>query len=340
VAGVLVLLLIGALFASGGTQAAKTKAEITACNGHAELCDRTIDQVVFPGTHNSMSAQTYQGWLFSQQEKGIGSQLDAGIRSLMLDAHYGQQVGNNVRTDLDLRKERAALEEELGKPAVDAAIRIRDRIFGGVRPDVPRTEWLCHGFCEIGHISLKQGLTEVRDFLVENPDEVLIIIVEDKVVTAPDIEKAVQASGLMPYVYTGPVGEPWPTLRELIASGRRVIVMGEDHGGDPKVPWYHPAFKYMQETPYHAGNTSELSCAVNRGGTEGSLFLLNNWIDTTPAPRPSNAVKVNDYDTLLRRARECQKERGLLPNVIAVDFYETGDVFGVADTLNGVGRGQ
>ncbi|UGS39290.1 PI-PLC domain-containing protein [Capillimicrobium parvum] len=340
VAGVLVLLLIGALFASGGTQAAKTEADITACNGHAELCDRTIDEVVFPGTHNSMSAQTYPNWLFSQQEKGIGSQLDDGIRALLIDAHYGQQVGKNVRTDLDLRKERATLEAQLGKQAVDAAIRIRDRVFGGVKPNVPRTEWLCHGFCELGHIPLTQGLSEVRDFLVKNPDEVLIIVVEDKVVTATDIEKAVKASGLMPYVYTGRVGKPWPTLRELIASGGRVIMMGEDHGGDPKVPWYHPAFRYMQETPYHAENPSQLTCAVNRGGTEGSLFLLNNWIDTTPAPRPSNAAKVNAYDTLLRRARECQKERGLLPNVLAVDFYKTGDVFGVADTLNGVGRGR
>jgi len=340
VAAALLLILLGALFASGGTEAAKTRAEITACNGHAELCDRTIDEVVFPGTHNSMSAQTYKGWLFSQQEKGIGSQLDDGIRALLIDAHYGQRVGNNVRTDLDLRKEGAALRETLGPAAYEAAIRIRDRLFGGVKPDVPRTEWLCHGFCEIGRIPLTSGLREIRDFLVKNPDEVLIVVVEDKVVTAPDIAKAVDDAGLKPYVYTGPVGPPWPTLRELIESGQRVIMMGEDHGGDPKVPWYHPAFESMQETPYHAEKPSELTCAVNRGGTKGSLFLLNNWIDTTPAPRPSNAEKVNAYDTLLRRARECQKERGLLPNVIAVDFYRTGDVFGVADTLNGVGRTQ
>jgi hypothetical protein len=340
VAAVLVLLMLGALFASGGTQAAKSGAEITACNGHAELCDRTIDEVVFPGTHNSMSAQTYHNWLFAQQEDGIRAQLDDGIRALLIDAHYGQQVGSNVRTDLDLRKEGAALRETLGPTAYSAAIRIRDRLFGGIKPDTPRTEWLCHGFCEIGHIPLTEGLTEIRDFLVEHPDEVLIVVVEDKVVTAPDIAWAVDKAGLKPYVYTGPVGPPWPTLRELIESGRRVIMMGEDHGGDPKVPWYHPAFESMQETPYHAEKPSELTCAVNRGGTDGTLFLLNNWIDTTPAPRPTNAEKVNDYDTLLRRARECEKERGLLPNVIAVDFYKTGDVFGVADTLNGVERAK
>ena len=33
-------------------------------------------------------------------------------------------------------------------------------------------------------------------------------------------------------------------------------------------------------------------------------------------------------------------ERGLLPNLVAVDFYERGDLFAVVDVLNEVGRGR
>ena len=65
---------------------------------------------------------------------------------------------------------------------------------------------------------------------------------------------------------------------------------------------------------------------------------MNNWIDTTPSPKPSNAAIVNAYDALLARARQCQKERGRRPNLIAVDFYRTGDLFRVARTLNGVAQ--
>jgi hypothetical protein len=39
---------------------------------------------------------------------------------------------------------------------------------------------------------------------------------------------------------------------------------------------------------------------------------------------------------LLTRAQACQRQRGLLPNLVAVDFYRRGDVFGVVNTLNGV----
>jgi hypothetical protein len=63
------------------------------------------------------------------------------------------------------------------------------------------------------------------------------------------------------------------------------------------------------------------------------LFLLNHWI-TDKRREVSNAAEVNARDVLLPRAEECQAERGLLPNFIAVDFYDRGDLFGVVDTLN------
>jgi hypothetical protein len=63
---------------------------------------------------------------------------------------------------------------------------------------------------------------------------------------------------------------------------------------------------------------------------------MNHWIETTPAPRPSNAQIVNAYDALLGRARACEQERGMMPTIIAVDFYRTGDLFRVVNELNGV----
>ena len=37
---------------------------------------------------------------------------------------------------------------------------------------------------------------------------------------------------------------------------------------------------------------------------------------------------------LRERLRLCRRERGLLPNVVAVDFYENSDVIGIAERLN------
>jgi hypothetical protein len=162
---------------------------------------------------------------------------------------------------------------------------------------------------------------------------VLVLVIEDYV-SPEDLAAAFAESGLDELVYRGAAQAPWPTLREMVDSRQRVLVLTES--GRPGVPWIHPAFAVMQETPYHFKLPSDLSCSPNRGGTSGSLFLMNNWIDTTPDPKPSNAAIVNAYDALLARARQCETARGRRPTVLAVDFYRTGALFRVARALNGL----
>ena len=123
-------------------------------------------------------------------------------------------------------------------------------------------------------------------------------------------------------------------MKFLYPSNQRLIVMAEHHTGE--LTWYHPAFEMMQKTPYTFHAPGEFSCKPNRGDKSSPLFLINQWIETTPAPRPSNAKLVNAEAALLERAKECQRVRGKVPNVIAVDFAATGDVVRAAAVLNGL----
>ena len=302
------------------------------CNGAAALCGRRLDDVVFPATHNSMSSADITEWLFPQQEKGIPGQLEDGIRALLLDVHYGIPVEGRVKTDVGSEAGSIAkIEKAVGREGLEAAARIRARLAG--KDEGPRGLYLCHGFCELGATPFKDTLERIYEFLVTNPDEVLLLVVEDYV-SPEDLASAFAETGLDSLVYRGPAKAPWPTLREMVDSRQRVLVLIES--GRTGVPWIHPAFEVMQETPYHFEQPSELSCEANRGGTSGSLFLVNNWIDTTPAPRPSNAAIVNAYDALLARARQCQAARNRRPTVLAVDFYRTGELFRAARALNGL----
>jgi hypothetical protein len=311
----------------------RTPVVTDACNGDRALCGRTFDAVVFPGAHNSMSAAEFVDWMFPNQEMGSVSLLGRGIRALLFDVHYGTPIGGRIKTDLDAEAVSSAkFDKAVGKETVDAAMRIRDRLTGP--PTGPRAAYLCHGFCELGATPLVTMLEGVRDFLVENPGEVLVFVIEDYV--APDdIAAAFRESGLERFVYRGGVAGPWPTLREMIDSDQRVVVFGEN---DTKgVPWYHPAFETVQETPYRFLTPVDFSCRPNRGGATSPLFQVNHWIETTPAPKPTNAAIVNAHDFLLARARLCKKERGKLPNILAVDFAMTGDVVAVAAELNALG---
>lgn len=306
---------------------------INTCNGYRELCNRKFNEVVIPATHNSMSAADIPDWMFAEQEKRIPEQLQDGIRGFLIDAHYGMPAGKHVKTLLeDEAAARKKYEEVLGKEGVDAAMRIRDRLVGAEKGK--RDVYLCHGFCELGADPLIPMLRQIRDFLVMNPNEVITFVIQDEAVTPKDIEKCFVESGLIDFVYRGDVKPPWPTLRKMILADERVIVFAENNSAG--VPWYHQAYNFMQETPYKFHKPDEMSCRENRGTATASLFLINNWIETAPAPKPSNAQIVNAYDFLLKRAQLCRQERHMLPNILAVDFYKTGDLIKVVETLNGI----
>ena len=80
-----------------------------------------------------------------------------------------------------------------------------------------------------------------------------------------------------------------------------------------------------------------MSCAPNRSGTAGPLFLLNHWVSTSP-PSVTMAARANAVEHVAQSApSECAEERGKLPNIILVDFHDRGDLFKVVDALNKVG---
>jgi hypothetical protein len=330
-AGLLVLLAGGAALAAHGATAPPVTGR---CNGHAALCDRPLNEVAFLGTHNSMAADNEPGWLFAAQDAGIGAQLDDGVRSLLIDTHYGFATPRGVATDLSGESEsREKVVAEVGERFVETAERLRTRI--GYEGGGTREIFLCHTFCEVGATRALPALEGVHRFLVTHPEEVLILSIQDDT-TAQDTAKLIRDSGLVDEVYPGPAEPPWPTLRELIARDERVLVLVENHPGAE--PWLYPQFQVAQETPFHFNTALQLgaadTCRPNRGGTEGSLLLVNHWVDTSPAPRKTIAREVNAPEFLDARLERCRRERKMLPTIVAVDFYRQGDTFGAVDRLN------
>jgi hypothetical protein len=330
-----------AVIGTGGGDEAPAVTPLT-CNGYTALCNRTLNDIALAATHNSMASVTIPHWLFGQQDGTIQDQLDQGIHGLLIDTYHGVAVGGGVRTDLESLPKRDIAEKEIGAPAVDAALRIRSRLGskGKGQPGI----FLCHGFCEIGAVPLASALADLRSFLVSNPGEVVVVINQDEGVSPTEIERAFERAGLLDLVYRGPLG-PFPTLRAMIDSGQRLVVMAENDAGN--VPWYHLAYEHaLQETPFTFKQAAALtapanlakSCRPNRGPSSAPLFLLNHWVDTTPTPRPSLAAIVNARAALLARAQTCERIRSRLPNLVAVDFYRLGDVLGVVNVLNGVSR--
>ena len=344
-AGIAAAVIIGvvALFVgSGGTSTAAPSAS-NSCNGHPELCDRALADVALVATHNAMSVPL-PGWYSSEQERPIADQLRDGVRGLLVDTHYADKLGNGrLRTYYGSHAElvRQAKQDGVSPDAIDAALRIRQRL--GFTGKGTRGMYLCHTFCELGGTPLSSVLDDIHDFLVSHPDDVLVVINQDYV-TPADFVAAVNEAGLGDLAYGGPLTDTEPTLRQMIDTDHRVVFLAENHAG--AAPWYRLAYDSItEETPYTFTKVSQLtdpvklpaSCKPNRGPKRAPLFLVNHWISTDPVPRPSDAARVNAFKPLLARMRDCQRIRRHLPNLVAVNFYRTGDVFKVVDAINGVG---
>jgi hypothetical protein len=289
------------------------------CNGYAELCDRPYNEVVYAATHNSMSIST-QGWVWPLHDIGIASQLQSGIRALLIDTHYWDDVKNADGYLADLPPNVRPIVQD----ALDDATFLR-------RPGT----FLCHGLCTLGGTSMVSALEEIRAFMDTHPREVITLLIQDDI-SPEDTAQAFEDSGLLDYIYAYDGGD-WATLGEMIDTGQRLVIMAENQGPPPD--WYLNMWDYTQETPYAFKSPDGMSCEPNRGGTDKPLFLLNHWIDRV-SPDRVDAARINAYDFLLKRSEQCADERGKMPNYIAVNFSVIGDVIPVVNQLNGVASAQ
>lgn len=338
IAGCVVLaasVAVAALVVRRGPPPALEATEITACNGSPELCDRRLDEIVLAGTHNSMSAADRPGWFFANQTRPIPRQLDDGIRLLLIDPHHGVvDREGRVRTDLAADgTDRNRVAAELGVDAVRAAERLAGRL-DLVPAEGDQEIFLCHTLCELGAERMSSTLRDIRGWLERNRSDVLVILLESSVDPAA-IEGEFEDADLVPYLWTLRRGAPLPTLREMVVSGRRLVVFDERDGG--AAPWFQPGFLYAQNTSISEFTRDRATCVPARGTPGNPLLIMNHWVDRFPPPA-SAADVVNGRATLLRRARACRERLGRTPTAIAVDFYDHGDVLAAVDELNR--RGQ
>ena len=256
------------------------------CNGFVELCDRRIDEVAFAGTHNSMAASSEEGWVFGRQTGGLLAQLSFGVRAFLLDLHYGAPIKDLIRTDFLTPAEQALSDKQMG-PKERAALERAIGVFGGDPDPDDRRVYLCHLYCELGATPAKAAFRELHDWLRVNPNEVILLVLEDHV-EAEDAVEVLESSGLADRAYAWTAGSPAPTMRQLIETKKNVIVLAENHGG-AVAHWYNAAYdKLLQDTPYGFASVEKMaepsSCALKRGKRSAPLLLLNHWLDTGGLP--------------------------------------------------------
>lgn len=188
-----------------------------ACNNYPEFCTRKYSNITEICAHNSpFSRKNNFG---SNQGLGVTQQLNDGVRMLQGQTHW-----------------------------------------------VNGTLHYCHTTCDLLNAgTVEDYLREVTEWVSAHPFDVVTIIFgngdyEKKgsdgkpLVTSQNFVDPIEKSGLRPFIYQPPktamTVEDWPTLSEMILSGKRVVTFIDYNFDTKAVPYMLWQFHNIWETPY------------------------------------------------------------------------------------------
>ncbi|KAF9157470.1 hypothetical protein DFQ26_008705 [Actinomortierella ambigua] len=190
---------------------------------------------------------------------------------------------------------------------------------------------LCHGNCQLLNGGpLSKTLGQFKTFLDANPNEVVTILWEN--------------AGNLPPSQFQAGSTNWPTLAEMISSGKRLVNFIDD-GYSASVPWLMNEYSFIFETPWQIPKGSAYPCTIDRpaGGQQQSMYVLNHFISgqistggqSIDVPQRGAAEQTNGPD-LVSHVNECVSTFKQNPAFLAIDFYEKGSLLQTVAQLNGV----
>ena len=184
-----------------------------------------------------------------------------------------------------------------------------------------------HAYKFLGSQPLSVYLNDIKDFLDNNPNEILTIILETYT-SSNAIENEISKVGLLEYLHTQDVNSLWPKLQMMIDSNKRLVILSDKNDANENQSWYHYMWDFAVENKY-----GQINCEFNRGNPENSLFIFNHFI-TSLTGNKDNANKVNSFKYFMNHITKCKDLKNKFPNFITVDFYEIGESLDVVSKLN------
>ena len=194
-----------------------------------------------------------------------------------------------------------------------------------------------HGFSFLGTTTLESNLTEIKNFLDANPNEVVTLLFETYI-SANMMDTVMTQVGLKPMLHVQTLGDSWPTLQEIIDTDKRLIFFSDHDNAEAGQDWYHYMWDFAVETDFENHSPSDFNCEFNRGNAGNNLFIVNHFVTdaTIGIGQTDQAEVVNELSFFYDRVYGCQLEQQKFPNFPTVDFYELGQTLATVDSLNGI----
>mmetsp|Transcript_28430 Transcript_28430/g.60218 ORF Transcript_28430/g.60218 Transcript_28430/m.60218 type:complete len:455 (+) Transcript_28430:161-1525(+) len=281
------------------------------CNGLKSNCALPVNEVLFPMVHRAHSSYD-NGFVHAHNNKGFEEALLAGYRALQLSTCTCERFLSAILLERD---------EEWGLGNSNLGF--------------------CHQACGLGVRDPKDVLTNLKTFVETNTREILIIELDMGEGSSADLRKALRKSGLLDYAYRPQDQyfiDEWPTMKQLIDDNARVLLFGRGDGTG-SCPAYdcddgiQYAGDHFARTATDGSDLDSCAPAELPGEATAGYFLMNHFENgAMKMPSPRKARELNSYQMLEARMEACGDAR--TPNLLAVEFWDEGDLLEFAEIEN------
>ena len=268
------------------------------CHGETYFCQRTYDNFTFAATHNSFATLGDGIVAGVNHNSGLEEQWNNGIRAFLLDVYH--------------------------------------KSYEETDPDDIR---FCHGItsffhpCQFGEVDAYEWLSNLTSLLNNSSGDVVTIFLENYI-SGEHLEILFNETGILERTYTKDLNEGWPDIGDMILQGRDIVIFYQ-YQYENNFTWMNHAWTHSWDTPWDNRDIDDLTCELGRGDETQLVWSMNNWIYSEYGlADQENSRTVNDYDFLLDRAINCWEKIGKRPTIIAVDYWQEGNLTNVTKTLN------
>jgi hypothetical protein len=300
-------LLLGLTGCTGSEEATP---EPEPCLGSVQNCELPLAEVGLLGAHQAATGSpTQPSWVAPWTNLTLGQQLDRGVRSLWLEVRSGLPRSSGVQTD-------PAGPPPPAPPAPLATqAAARAAAVAASAPTGEAAAYLCAGPCEMGAVPLADSLREVDAWLVEQPRELVVLVVDDYS-AAGQLDAALRDSMLDRRLITGEA-TPQSTVGDLLAGGQVLMLDAGLNATGESGDLLRPDWVDTTAPLTSAGIGS---CIATGDG----LLVVRHW-RAGVAPSLSDAVTDNEQQAIAGRLSTCRAELGRLPGLLMLAFPEVGD---------------
>lgn len=277
------------------------------CQGSPELCTLRADEAVYAYMHNAMATKADDfGFPWNHDESLEQALEQGGFRAFELD---------------------------VGRCGGDGSDNSNDIVF-------------FHGMCELGWRDVNTVFESMHTFLEAHPSEIVWLFLQmneeepEHDVTLQELDDLIP-NVLQARLYQHALGEPWPTLREMVQADTRLVIVYWNQPACSNQPNGCPAgfqayFDVGVETSFSYARTNDIwndgsraveatSCELRDFGQTGTrdLFKVNSFLQL---PSSRAATTLNAPEVVTARLETCENVANQKVNFYSVDFWSVGEV--------------